>query len=113
MAFLFDHDPVEKQAADLVRMVKERDGMLTDNKRLTDLYLAGNLAKMWELSQDYEKKYGDLSYLVKARNDAWMTKLPQLMATRPTFVAVGALHLAGPDGLLTLLRKAGFHVKPL
>ena len=113
MTFLFDHDPVEKQAADLVRMVKEKKAMQGDTKRLTDLYLAGDLDGMWKLSQDYEEKYGDLSYLVKERNQAWLTKLPALMALRPTFVAVGALHLPGPDGLITLLRKAGYQVRPV
>lgn len=113
MTFLFDHDPVEKQAADLVRMVREKDNMQTESKRLTDLYLAGDLDAMWRLGQAYEEKFGDLSYLVKERNTTWMTKLPQLMAVRPTFVAVGALHLPGPDGLISLLRKAGFRLKPL
>ncbi|QHV99049.1 TraB/GumN family protein [Spirosoma endbachense] len=113
MAFLFDHDPVEKQAADLVRMVKEKKTMQGQSKRLTDLYLAGDLNGMWKLSQEYEEKYGDLSYLVNERNQTWMGKLPTLMALRPTFVAVGALHLPGPSGLITLLRNAGFQVKPL
>jgi uncharacterized protein YbaP (TraB family) len=113
MAFLFDHDPVEKQAADLVRMVKEKKSMQGQSKRLTDLYLAGDLDGMWKLSQEYEEKYGDLSYLVNERNQTWMGKLPTLMALRPTFVAVGALHLPGPSGLIKLLRNAGFQVKPL
>jgi uncharacterized protein len=29
------------------------------------------------------------------------------------FVAVGALHLPGEDGLLGLLRKSGYELKPL
>ena len=113
MAFLFDHDSVEKQAADLVKLVKEKKEMEGQSKRLTDLYLAGDLDGMWKLSQDHEKKYGDLSYLVNERNQTWMGKLPTLMALRPTFVAVGALHLPGPAGLIALLRKGGFQVKPL
>lgn len=113
MTYLLDHDPVDKQAADLVRMVKEKDEMQGEARKLTDLYLAGNIDGMWELSLQYEKKYGDLSYLVKERNQNWLAKLPALMALRPTFVAVGALHLPGPDGLIKLLRKAGYTVKPV
>ncbi|RIV27781.1 TraB/GumN family protein [Fibrisoma montanum] len=113
MAMLLDHDPVEKQAADLVKMVKEKDSMRGDSKQLTDLYLKGDLNAMWKLGQDYEKKHGDLSYLVKERNENWMKKLPALMALRPTFVAVGALHLPGPDGLIALLKKEGYTVKAL
>lgn len=113
MTFLFDHDPVEKQAADLVQMVKEKENMQGYMKRLTDFYLAGDLDTLWKMGQEYEQKYGDLSHLVRERNEAWMKKLPQLMDQRATFIAVGALHLPGPDGLLTLLRKAGYKTKPL
>lgn len=113
IGFLFDHDPVEQQAADLVRMVKEKEAMQGESKRLTDLYLASDLDGMWKLSQVYEKKYGDLSYLVNERNQAWMTKLPVLMDIRSTFIAVGALHLPGPTGIIALLRKAGYQLKPL
>lgn len=111
MTMLFDHDSVEKQAADLVRMVKEKDSMKQQGDQLTELYLSGNLDGMWKLGQTYEEKYGDLTYLVAERNQNWIKQLPTLMAARPTFVAVGALHLPGPDGLLALLRKAGYTVE--
>jgi uncharacterized protein len=113
MGFLYDHDPVEKQATDLVTMVRQKDEMLTSGKKITALYLRGDLAAMWKLSQDYEQKFGDMAYLVKERNANWMKQLPAQMALRPTFIAVGALHLPGPDGLLELLKKAGYTLKPL
>ncbi len=111
MGFLFDHDPVEKQATDLVTMVKEKAGMQKAAGDLTRLYLKGDLDGLYKLSQSFEDKYGDLSFLVTERNQTWMKRLPSLMATRPTFIAVGALHLTGPDGLITLLRKQGYQVK--
>lgn len=111
MGFLFDHDPVEKQATDLVTMVKEKAGMQKAAGDLTRLYLKGDLDGLYKLSQSFEDKYGDLSFLVTERNQTWMKRLPGLMATRPTFIAVGALHLTGPDGLITLLRKQGYQVK--
>lgn len=111
MGFLFDHDPVEKQATDLVTMVKEKAGMQKAAGDLTRLYLKGDLDGLYKLSQSFEDKYGDLSFLVTERNQTWMKRLPSLMATRPTFIAVGALHLAGPDGLIALLRKQGYQLK--
>ena len=36
--------------------------------------------------------------------------MPSIMADKPTFFAVGAAHLAGDDGVLSLLRKAGYTV---
>jgi uncharacterized protein len=113
MSFLYDHDPVEKQAADLVRMVREKDKMRVSGRQLTALYLREDLNGMWKLSQEQEQKPGDMAYLVKDRNQNWMKQLPAKLALRPTFIAVGALHLPGPDGLIDLLKKAGYTVKPL
>lgn len=113
MSFLYDHDPVEKQAADLVTMVRDKDKMRASGRQLTSLYLREDLAGMWKLSQEQEQKPGDMAYLVKDRNLNWMKQLPAKIALRPTFIAVGALHLPGPDGLLELLKKAGYVVKLL
>ena len=49
--------------------------------------------------------------LVSDRNADWLTKMPALMAGRSTFFAVGAGHLTGDDGVLALLRKAGYSVE--
>lgn len=113
ITLLYDHDPVEKQAKQLVQMVKEKDSMRRASQSLTSLYLKEDLAGMWKLSEQYGEQYGDITYLVDERNQNWMKKLPGLMAVRPTFVAVGALHLPGPNGLIELLRKAGYKVEPL
>ncbi|GAA4416798.1 TraB/GumN family protein [Nibrella viscosa] len=113
ITMLYDHDPVEKQAKQLVQMVKEKGNMRKTSQSLTNLYLSEDLNGMWKLSEQYGEQYGDMTYLVDERNRNWMKKLPNLMAVRPTFVAVGALHLPGPNGLIELLRKAGYKVEPL
>ena len=47
------------------------------------------------------------------RNYAWMSKLPGLMQKKPTLVIVGVAHLTGEEGLISLLRKEGYEVKPV
>jgi len=113
MGFLFDHDPVEKQAEQLVKMVKDRDDMRKASVSLTKMYLKEDLNGLWKLGEQFGDSYGDLTYLVDERNANWMKRLPNLMAARPTFVAVGALHLPGPKGVIELLRKQGFKVEPV
>ena len=39
------------------------------------------------------------------------TEIPAIMKAAPTFVAVGALHLPGNKGLLSLLKKQGYTVE--
>ena len=52
-----------------------------------------------------------MAMLLTARNLAWMKKIPPLMSSKSTLFVVGALHLPGPDGVLNLLRQAGYTVE--
>ncbi|MGA0559443.1 TraB/GumN family protein [Larkinella sp. VNQ87] len=112
MTFLYDHDPVEKQAQQLVEMVKGKAEMYDLSKSITELYLKQDLQGMWKLNEKHGSSFGDMTYLVDERNRNWMKRLPALISIRPTFVAVGALHLPGPNGLIELLRKEGYKVEP-
>ncbi|MGV3557402.1 TraB/GumN family protein [Larkinella arboricola] len=113
MSFLFDHDPVEKQAQQLVEMVKGKADMYEMSKSVTDLYLKQDLQGMWKLNEKHSSSFGDMTYLIDERNHNWMKRIPALLAVRPTFVAVGALHLPGPNGLIELLKKEGYKVEPM
>jgi len=49
-------------------------------------------------------------FMVQARNQKWLEKLLPVLARQPIMVAVGALHMVGPDGLVLHLRQQGFSV---
>lgn len=50
--------------------------------------------------------------LYTRRNEAWAGKIAQAIRDdRSPFVAVGAAHMVGPEGLVTLLRRRGFTVE--
>ncbi len=111
LQLLYDRQPVEQQARQLVRLVKEKAATGTNQTDLTELYLTANLDGMWQLFQQENDDPADLYALIDVRNIRWMSQLPTLMARRSTFVAVGAGHLPGPNGLLNLLRRAGYVVE--
>lgn len=50
---------------------------------------------------------------LKKRNLLWIEKIPALIQDQPSLIAVGAVHLVGEYGLITLLRKEGFVVEPI
>jgi uncharacterized protein YbaP (TraB family) len=54
-----------------------------------------------------------LQRLLTDRNQRMAARLPSLLAQGPAFVAVGALHLPGADGLLARLRAGGYEVNPV
>jgi uncharacterized protein len=51
--------------------------------------------------------------LISRRNAVMAERASQSIADSPTFIAVGALHLPGEDGLVSLLRKRGFRLEPV
>lgn len=51
--------------------------------------------------------------LLTERNQNWMDEIVTLTHQMPTFIAVGAMHLPGENGLIHLLSAQGYTVKPV
>jgi uncharacterized protein YbaP (TraB family) len=51
--------------------------------------------------------------LLDNRNEKWSKIMPEMMQKESVFFAVGAAHLAGELGVINLLKKAGYTVKPI
>ena len=81
---------------------------------LQSAWLHGDMDKLGPLVVDVMKRDRPALYdtLLKRRNEAWAQALTAEMA-RPgvELVAVGALHMAGEDGLPALMAKRGFQVR--
>lgn len=113
-ASVFDSIPYEWQAQQLLKNIdsfsvykNEFDQMLTlyKNQRMD------SMQTMMAKSDFGDDKYNDL--LLTSRNKNWVAQLKKIMKNESVFVAVGAGHLIGDDGLIKLLKKAGYKVKPL
>lgn len=46
------------------------------------------------------------------RNEQWMKKIIPMIHEDCTLIAVGAMHLIGPNGLIAKLRDCGYKVEP-
>ena len=49
--------------------------------------------------------------LITDRNVRMADRIDLFIHKQPTFIAVGALHLPGPGGVIALLRKKGYTVE--
>lgn len=107
---LFKQFPIERQAEMLADFVRNREKALTELRQMNACYRNGDLAKLEQLLADQNYTKSESAILLDDRNKKWMETIPQLLQEQPTFVAVGALHLAGERGLVTLLRQAGYTV---
>ncbi len=108
---LFDEVPKDVQIKDLLTTLGD-DGK-AEFEALKRAYLAEDMVAMHALMNDNDmmKEYGHI--LLGKRNQVWMEVLPDLFQKQASLVAVGAGHLPGEDGLLELLRDAGYTVEPV
>lgn len=75
---------------------------------------SGDLAQLERLYLKDLKNYPELyQTLIVKRNLAWLKQLLTAEHKTPFFVVVGALHLAGQDGLVQQLRQQGYRVTKL
>ncbi|MCC8405562.1 TraB/GumN family protein [Paraburkholderia sp. MMS20-SJTN17] len=77
-----------------------------------DAIAAWQAAKSEKLARDRRVSDSIDNRIVYERNRRFVARILQLAApNRPLFVAIGALHLGGPKGVLQLLRQHGFVVE--
>jgi hypothetical protein len=108
---MFDSIPYEAQAQMLVETVKAENKGEDQLQQLVDLYKKQDINALYDLlNADSElSKYDEI--LLVNRNKNWIPIMSSMMIEQPTFFAVGAGHLAGEQGVIRLLRGAGYTVK--
>lgn len=106
--------PIKRQKKLLLKFVKEADTQERLAKEIFDYYRAQDLENLENLFERYNHYNNEeLKSLMKNRNKKWMEKLPGIMKKSSAFIAVGGGHLIGKYGLISLLRKAGYTVRPI
>lgn len=110
---LFDSVPLEEQVQALYDMAVEPSQSREDLQQLQTVYLEDNSEKLFQVMRSQDDFDTFEQPFLSERNKNWMTDLPQLIAIKPTFIAVGAGHLSGTDGLLSLLRQQGYEITPI
>jgi len=97
----------------LASELDDADTAVDKLNQLIAAWYAGDLAKMDELNNaDFRDKYPDLfQVLVIKRNQSFTTQIDQMLkGDGVSFVAVGAGHLVGKDGVPAMLEKLGYKV---
>lgn len=113
---LFDSEPMKLQAEQLVCSIGNIDYAVEQMEQLGKDYAHGDLDAMYVngfKNPDDPCPSSDIyqDALARDRNDRWLTKLPSVMSDGSSFIAVGALHLAGEEGLLYRLDQMGYKVE--
>ena len=114
---LYKSTPIERQVEELICLVDNKEYNLMMVQEITKAFYAQDLqaikkAADEKLNNSCDSTSEEEERLIYGRNDNWMKLMPSIMAEKPTFFAVGALHLVGERGMLAQLQKAGYTVTP-
>ena len=113
-ASVFDSIPYQWQAKELLKNIDSFSVNKKEFETMLQFYKNQNLDSIKTMlgkSEFGSEKYDDL--LLNDRNKKWVKKLDNIMKKESVFVAVGAGHLVGEQGLIHLLKKQGYTLKPL
>ena len=112
--------PMEFHIRGLVDSLKLGDRMDDIMETMIELYQREQVAMIMPLVAAATKDAGvsDEGYaefeqtMITARNVTMVDHAAPIIDQGSAFIAVGALHLPGPDGVVELLRDAGYEVSP-
>lgn len=106
----FDEMPMDLQDHLLAETIKGIDTEQSNMTKLIEAWRAGDVTTVERIVlKDLQQETQLYQRLLVERNKNWMPKLEAFFSRkRPVFVVVGAAHLVGPDGLLTMLKAKGY-----
>ena len=108
--------PMDEMVEELMCTVDNNDFYDKQMQMLLDAYHAQDVEKLMDITLiklgnrcDMTDEYMDMLFFNRNRN--WVKAIPGIVKEHSTLFAVGAGHLGGENGVLNLLRKAGFTVE--
>ncbi len=111
---VFDSIPYKSQATELLNTI---DSMEMYKKYFDTMLTVYKTQQLTSIESMFTKsEFGmdeNRDILLDNRNINWVNQLNDILPGKNVFIAVGAGHLVGEKGLLSLLRKAGYTLRPL
>jgi uncharacterized protein len=112
-ASVFDSIPYTEQARELLQTIDSSDKEDSSTLRMLEVYRSQDLDAIEQLTAKEEGLSAYLDLFLYHRNAKWIPTIEAAIQKSPTLIAVGAAHLPGTKGLIHLLVKAGYQLRPM
>jgi uncharacterized protein YbaP (TraB family) len=110
----FDDLTKEEQAELVMESIRSPKKSIELINRMQKVYARQNIDSLFLL---FQEEGGSLSkkqnQFLDDRNKNWMPKITSIISTKNSFIAVGAGHLGGNNGLIRLLQQEGYTLTPI
>lgn len=108
---------IDNQARLLFDILAKSNKLEDEIRKLHSIYLSGNLDSLtifdFNTTNTLTNNNTDTQLNSIRQNTEWVSILPELMHDKSCFIAVSATHLPGSNGLIQLLRTAGYKIQPV
>ena len=105
----FDIIPSEKMALMVTESIKNFEKEKKETLKMMKIYSEQKVKKLIPMIQKQSPEFMEFSdVFLYNRNKAWIPRIKEEIASKKCFIAVGAAHLFGNEGLISLLKKEGF-----
>lgn len=105
--------PYKEQADMLVKTLFQMDSTKNVFLNMLEVYKQKDVEALYKLTTS-DEGFGIYERdLLENRNHKWIKTITTQAEIIPTFFAFGAAHLGGNHGVINLLRKEGYSVKPV
>lgn len=111
---IFDNMDSLSQANMVMESIRNYNQNDSLTQQMQSIYLSQNVDKMYQIVVESEGSIKDITtQLLDDRNEKWIPLISAFIQNKNTFIAVGAGHLGGPNGVIRLLEKAGYILTPI
>ncbi len=115
MELLYGETTDDEEREALLKLVDDKEAMLAEMKAMTEAYFSFDMKGIHALTERSvvtgEMTPEEFAEMITDRNRRWVEAMPAIMEAKPTLFVVGAGHLPGEEGVLELLKSAGYKVK--
>lgn len=104
---------IDSIAHSVLKIAEDIDSFKNTYSEMLRVYKKQDLPALYKLFLESPDYKDDLQSLLFDRNKKWVPAIATLAKEQSTFIAVGAGHLWGDEGVISLLRKEGYTVVPV
>ena len=110
---VFDKVSLKEEAAMLMEVINNPSKNKQEFLKLIAAYNNEDLNQLEKITKSDPKAKKFIISLLDDRNRKWIPIITREAKSKSTFFGFGAAHLVGSEGVIALLQKAGYTVKPI
>lgn len=102
----------DDEETDYDNIYKKYQKQFDAQQQIQAAYRNGDLNLLDSLTRKMSSK-NEHKYVIVERNERFVSRMDSIMKNQSLFTGVGAAHLGGESGMISMLRKLGYTLKPI